>query len=858
MSKNVRRLYEGFKPASYKLWLAPNTDTMKIDGKITIVGRKTSRPSQRLTFHQNGIKVTAATIIKKDKKQSILVPLSRIAHHKSLDEVRLHTQELLYPGTYEIELTYEAKIQSGMHGIYLSSFEVDGQKKKLVSTQFESHHAREGFPCIDEPEAKAEFDVTLVSPAKEVVLGNMPIKQQTEDNGRITTTFETSPQMSTYLLAFVYGDLQCREAKTSTGVDVRIWSTKAQPLDSLDFALKTAVDATEFYNEYFGTPYPLAKCDHVAIPDFSSGAMENWGLITYRERCLLVDPVTTPQSALEYVCMVICHELSHQWFGNLVTMKWWDDLWLNESFANVMEYVATNHLHPEWNIWNEFVTQEGLAALRRDSIAGVQAVRTGVRHPDEISTLFDGSIVYAKGGRLLHMLMNYVGEEDFRSGLKDYFKAHAYGNTSGDDLWKAIGNASGKDIAGFMNPWLFQSGYPVVDVQQNGTELTITQHHFLTDSAKTDGRLWPVPLLAAEAQLPTELTDKTLQVSLSSEQFVRLNQGFVGHYLVHYSNPKQISWLAQLAKNKEISIADRLMLLNTASLMAHARQDSFVVALKLLEHYINEDSEPVWDIMSLVISDSRRFVDSDPQIEPLIKALVRGIIGKQYQRLGWEKIPGESSSDTKLRAGIIGLGVYSEHPQISAKALELFTAYKLDNAAVPAELRRIVFSAAVRSQYEDAFNFLIDLDQHTTNVDLKQDILGSTTATRDSNQLSVLLARLKDQNLVRLQDVDHWLINILTNRFGQQLAWDWLRDNWQWLEQVFGDDKSYDYLPRYAATAFATRQRLKEYVAFFDPLKDQPALTRNISIGIEELTNRVKWVESDLPKVQEYFKPRQS
>lgn len=854
MSKKVKRLFEGFQPKNYKLELNPDRDSMLLTGTAVITGEKSGRPSQRLTFHQHGLKVVEAFITKHDKKGEQTYTLTRISHHKGFDEVRLHTNELLYPGHYTVTMRFKGNVQAGMHGIYVSDYQLSGQKQKIISTQFESHHAREAFPCIDEPEAKATFDLTLVSPKNESVIANTPISTQSEKDSKLVTTFETTPKMSTYLLAFVFGDLQYKETKTTNGVLVRIWATKAQPAASLDFGLEVAKQGIEFFEEYYDTPYPLPKCDHVAIPDFSAGAMENWGLITYRERCLLADPATTSQSGREVIALVICHELSHMWFGDLVTMRWWDDLWLNESFANVMEYVAVNALFPEWEIWNTFVAQEGLSALRRDAIAGVQAIKTEVNHPDEISTLFDPSIVYAKGGRLIRMLMQYVGEEDFRKGLKMYFAKHTYANTSGDDLWEALGEASGKNISAFMTPWLAQAGYPVVTVEQHGTTLHLTQSHFLLNPAKADpDRQWPVPLLSNITDVPTLLNAAATSAPLSADPFVRINQGAIGHYVVRYAIADHAAAISAQVSSKQLGAAERLMLLSDSSMLARAGIESFAVTLQLLEHYTQEDSEPVWDIIALVIGDCRRFIDINPALELPLKALIRSLIQAQFDRLGWEEKPNEPSQDTKLRASIIGLGVYAEHETILRHALELFEHYKNDQQIVSSELRGIVFGAAIRNDAAGAFDYLLGLDEKTQNVDLKQDLIGALTLTKNTTKINTLLGRVADRDRVRQQDVDHWLVYLLRSRYARQQAWDWLRNNWDWIEKTFKEDKSYDYFPRYAASAFNTKTLLEEYKKFFEPMKDQPALARNIVMGVEELETRVAWLERDLQAVETYF-----
>ncbi len=847
----MKRLFVGFRPTHYQLELDPDRESKRLSGTVVITGQKTGRPSQRLTFHQKDLKITEASVVRHDKKGDRTPLITRIGHHKGFDEVRLHADEMLYPGNYTITMRFSGTITDGMHGIYPCYYEIEGQKKQLIATQFESPHAREAFPCIDEPEAKATFELTLVSPKGETVLSNMPATEQQDKDGRTITRFETTPKMSTYLLAFAYGDLQSKETKTKDGVDVRIWATKVHPAAALDFALEVAKGSIEFFNDYFGVPYPLAKCDHIALPDFTSGAMENWGLITYRESCLLADPATASQSTFELIASVIGHETSHQWFGNLVTMKWWDNLWLNESFANVMEYVVVDGLRPEWHVWNAFITMEGLMALRRDSIAGVQAVQTEVHHPDEISSIFDPSIVYAKGGRLLRMLMQYIGEDDFRKGLTAYFNKHAYGSTVGDDLWQALGSASGKDVGAFMNPWIMRAGFPVVRVSQQGDKLALKQEHFLLDPAKTDKTLvWPVPLLSDRSDVPALFDTKETTAKLESANFVRINQGAIGHYVVHYTEPDHLKAVAAMVGTKQLGVAERLMLLSDSSMLAKSGDQSFAQTLKLLKEYAKEDEESVWDTMAIVLADARRFIDAVPELEAPIKALIRELIQAQFARLGWQEKPNEDSQDIKLRATITGLGVYAKDEVVIKEALALFAAYQKDAAAVPGELRSIVFSAAVRAKVKGAFDYLLELEENTANVDLKQDICSALTSCEQPAEVQTLLGRLKDADKVRPQDLQRWIAYLLRNRHGREASWKWLRDNWAWIEKTYDGDKSYDYFPRYAASAFNTPQLLEEYKVFFEPKTSDLALTRNIVMGIEEIANRVAWLERDLGSVK--------
>jgi aminopeptidase N len=855
MSKSVTRLYQTFQPSHYDLAITLDRQNMKFSGTVTIEGRKTGRPSKRLTFHQKFLKITNASVVAKDKRGTRDITVSRINHHRGLDEVRLHSDDALYPGEYTVTLTFESNITAGMTGVYPCFFTRDGKEDALIATQFESHHAREAFPCIDEPEAKATFDLTLTTEKGLTVLGNTPVKGQEEQGNQLITTFETTPRMSTYLLAFVVGHMHAKTTKTKRGTDVSIWATVAQPADSLDFALDIAKQSIEFFEDYFNIPYPLAKADHVALPDFSSGAMENWGLITYRERVLLAYPGETSQSTKEQIALVIAHETSHQWFGNLVTMKWWDDLWLNESFANMMEYQAVDAIHPEWKVWDTFIAAEGLSALRRDATPGVQAVRTEVHHPEEISTLFDPSIVYAKGGRLLYMLKNYIGEEVFRKGLSEYFTAHAYKNTEGADLWKSLTAASGIDVAAFMNPWLQRSGFPVISVKQDGNDVDIRQEHFSDNPDAIDkDRFWPTPLFAdPSGSLPDRLDISHKDCTLPSSDWIRVNSGARGHYIVNYEMPAHREYLVSQVKGDRLDNAERLMLLNDSSMLARAGHQSYADTLKLLGAYSEESSDPVWDIISLIIGESRRFIDHDDTLEDKIKAVIRGLIAKQYQRLGWQEQQDESAADRKLRATIIGLGTYSEDPTITEFALGAFAEYKKNPSSVSSEIRAIVFGVPVKQGDKDAFEYLIKLHDKTHNSELKGDISAALTTTRSDEQAKQLLARLKDSKLVKPQDADRWLVYLMRNRYVRETAWNWMVSEWPWIEETYKNDKSYDYMPRYAASMVNTREWANRYKKFFEPKEDQIVLKRNIQIGKEEIENRVKWLERDLEAVKRYF-----
>ncbi|MEO5627683.1 MAG: M1 family metallopeptidase, partial [Candidatus Saccharimonadales bacterium] len=663
MTKSVRRLFGQFEPEHYDLHLSPSANTMSFRGTVTITGKKTGRPSQRLTFHQHELKITSAKITKRDKKGSETIEVVRINSHKSFDEVRLHSKQMLYPGSYSITLEFSGKITRQMNGIYPCLFEEDGKSKKLIATQFESHHAREVFPCIDEPEAKATFDLSLTTPKGDTVIANTPVLKQVENGKQVTTSFETTPKMSSYLLAFVIGEMKYLEATTKDGVLVRTYATP-QNVELTKFALEVGVKCLEFYNDYFDIPYPLQKCDMIALPDFASGAMENWGCVTYREQCMFVDPKNTSLPTKQYVAMVVAHELAHQWFGNLVTMRWWTDLWLNEGFASWIEYLAIDKLFPEWEMWTQFITDEQQSAMRLDSLENTHPIEVTVNHPDEIRSIFD-TISYAKGASVIHMLHEYLGPTNFRDGLRHYLKQHAYGNTDTVDLWKALAEVSKQPVEQFMHAWTNQPGYPIITAQQADDQLVLRQDRFYANPAqpKDAAITWPIPLNASLK--PALLETKSHQWQASS---LKLNQGQGGFYRVAY-HPEQLSVLA--SQQASFGPLDRLGILSDAFETAKAGYSSTTAALGLLENYKNEDNNAVWDVMAGGLNSIRGVMDDDTLREAM-KPYVLQLTKQQYQRLGWDAKPDDSHFDSLLRTTILAQSAVSDHPEVVKKCLDTF------------------------------------------------------------------------------------------------------------------------------------------------------------------------------------------
>ena len=822
----VPRLLDTFTPNHYNLTLdLTRAEKKEFSGTVIISGDSTG---ESISLHSKGLTIQSATIDNQPADVSF----------GEFDELRL-SQPNLENGNHTIRIDFSGTITDAMHGLYPCYFTHDGVKKQLFATQFESHHAREVLPCVDEPAAKAEYDLTLITRSGITVLGNMPVKSEEENGDSLTTIFEKTPRMSSYLLAFVIGELHKKTARTKSGVEVNVWATPAQNENTLDFALDIATRSIDFYDEYFGVKYPLPKSDHVALPDFSSGAMENWGLITYRESCLLADPELTPESSRRFIATVIAHELSHQWFGNLVTMQWWNDLWLNESFANMMEYVAIDALQPDWHMWEDFATNEVTAALRRDSLDGVQSVQADVNHPDEISTLFDPAIVYAKGGRLLVMVRKLIGEEAFRAGLKSYFEKFAYKNTVGNDLWQELESASGQPIVNLMNAWISQPGLPVVLVSNSHDAAILSQERFFIGEHQPSDALWPIPLFANQPLDVKILNQKETTVSI--EKPLQLNCGLSAHFITKYDE----STREYLLKNiTELPTLDKICILQDATILARAGFENSASLLPLALSLKTETNEKVFGMAAGALTELRKFVDDNDVARDSLKRISGEFARATFEELGWDEKYGESDDDRERRTTALSLMMYSEGEEVLNEAKTRFDNNKLEN--LPTEIRALIISANVRNfETPEMIENLFTTYKNTPSNDLQNDIAIGLTSTKNPETAEKILANIKDSNVIRPQDASRWFVYLIRTRENRQIAWNWLKKNWAWVEDTFGDDKSYDDFIRYAATALLTTNELNDFRQFFEPMMDIPALARTIKLGITEISARVELIKRD-------------
>lgn len=825
------RFYNDFQPSHYDLYIDINRLKKTIVGKTTIVGEA---QKTNIAIHQKYLNVKSVKANGKnaefevdDANDAILIKLENA-------------------GKTELFIEYDAKLTDTMMGIYPSYYEVDNQKKQIIGTQFETNAARQAFPCVDEPEAKATFSLALKYDEHEgeTTLSNMP-EIKCEDGVHY---FQETVRMSTYLVAFAFGELQGKLTETKSGVKIGVFGTKAHKSKELDFALDIAKRSIEFYEDYYQTPYPLPHSWQLALPDFSAGAMENWGLVTYREVYLMVDPDHTALDQKKLVATVIAHELAHQWFGDLVTMKWWDDLWLNESFANMMEYVAVDALEPSWNIWEMFQTSEAAAALSRDATDGVQSVHVEVNDPAEIDTLFDGAIVYAKGSRMLVMVRSLIGDDALRKGLKNYFAEHKYSNAAGADLWKALGEASGIDVGTIMNSWLEQPGYPVVSAKVDDGKLVLTQKQFFIGRGKEVSRKWQIPLNSNYEEVPNLMADKELVVGDYAEMRqkegkpFRLNLENNAHFIVEYDDElfKDI-----LDNTEELDDISELQLMQDLYLLAEGQKIDYKELVPLLPLFANSKSSMINQYLYSVANGFKKFVEADTKEEKELRCYFETLSSENFKRLGVLPKDGETAEDELSRPFVLSAALYAKNENAIKETHDLFVASKDNLLEVSAGIRPyVLMNEVVNFSSDDLFDKLLEEYRKTADGGYKVDIRYALTKTPDIKSAEKIVSYFEDADTIKPQDLRGWFQGVLSNEKGQEAAWNWICDEWGWLEETVGGDMEFPTYITVISKVFKTKKRLEEFKRFFEPKLDNPGLVREIKMDTEVIQSRIDLIET--------------
>ena len=840
------RLAKHVTPLRYEITLKPDLEAHVFEGS-EIISIQLDKPVKEITLHSKELEIISASLML-GKKQ---VSADAISYDEKAETATFHFEEKIPAGKIKLALAFTGVLNDTMRGFYRSRYVVDGKERFMATTQFESTDARQAFPCFDEPAQKAVFDVHLIVPNDRTAISNtLPVATREHSAGYSIVSFEPTPKMSTYLLAFIVGDFEFIEAKTSRGVQVRVFTVPGRK-EQGRFALECAVKTLDFYEEYFAIKYPLPVLDMIAIPDFASGAMENWGAVTYRDT-ILIDEESNSIPIRQWVAIVVAHELAHQWFGNLVTMEWWTHLWLNEGFASYIEYMAVDKMFPEWNIWSQFLLQDHAPALRLDSLLTTHPIEVDVHHPDEIGEIFD-EVSYSKGASVIRMLADYLGAKNFRDGLRHYLKKHSYKNTETIHLWESFEHVSKKPVRKMMDAWTRTPGYPLVTVDSDGKKMTLSQSRFfispLSEKKYSGTQSWLVPVtMQSENGTESILLDKKTMKVPAQEGWLKLNAGESGVFRVAYA-PEMLGRLCEQVGNGTLSPLDRFGVIRDLFALAEAGKHSCTVPLDMLSFYAGETEYVVWGEMLGGLGKIAHVFACAP-FEAALKKYALSILGPKAFAIGWEKASGEQNDTGLLRTSLLyAAGRYGDAAVVK-EAKHRFASR--DEVSIPADLRTVVYLLTAENggdKEHDAFVAMYTGAKITEERSRAGRALG---AFKSAKLLKKTLAFALSKD-VRAQDAPTMISWVVSNPHGTELAWEFMQKNWDELHRRYSSGGH--MLPRLIAplAAFTDKARAKEIVSFFKK-HPAPGAARTITQVEEKILLNDAWKKRDMKKLGTWAK----
>ncbi|HJM25431.1 MAG TPA: M1 family metallopeptidase [Nitrosopumilus sp.] len=763
-------------PINYQLTFEPDLKKFTFFGTETITV-SCKKPTKKITMHCAELKIKYCIVKSEDDVIS-----STTKTNENREELFINLSKKI-KGIVTITLEFQGILNDRLLGFYRSQYKQNGKTKYLATTQFEAADARRAFPCWDEPEAKATFEISIIADNKFTAISNMPIKSKKKIKNKTLYKFEKTPVVSTYLIYLGVGEFEYLTGKTGK-VQIRVITTKGNKSKgkySLDLGKKLLTS----YEKYFGIKYPLPKLDLIAIPDFAAGAMENWGAITFRETILLYDPKTSSTRTKQFIAEVISHEIAHQWFGNLVTMKWWNDLWLNESFATFMATKFVDKFYPEWNLWDQFIEDAMNTAMGLDSLKTTHPIDVTVNSPAEIREIFD-AISYDKGGCVLRMLENYVGETNFRAGLKNYLSTFKYGNAQGQDLWDAIGKASKMPVSAMVNSWLKQPGFPQVEITQNDKSLVLKQSRFLMEpTSKTQKGLWHVPItLGLGNETVTKLiTKKSITVKTPSSPGFVANIGRTGFYRVKYDDGILLD-LKMLVDQKQIPHVDRWAIQNDLFALCIAGKEDVANYLDFTDAYFDEDSYlPLTNVANNLnfLASLTFFEDFTDEIREYAINYFRKILSN----LGWAPKKSDKHTDAFMRGfSIYVLGKLGDDSIIEQAEIK-FKAFLKNPSTLHPDIRESIFSLVAWNGNVKTHSMFVTLYKKAKTMEEKLRFLGAMCSFRDE-KLLIKTLQFSQTSEVRSQNMQLPIMRIAANPYGKKILWPWLKKNWGKMSKKVG------------------------------------------------------------------------
>ncbi|NXA52990.1 AMPE aminopeptidase, partial [Nothocercus julius] len=865
------RLPTYIKPVHYDLEVKPEMELDTYTGTVNI-SIALEKSTSYLWLHLRETKITEMPTLRKSSGEQ--TALNDCFEYTPQEYIVMKAEAELSPASesepYVLTLKFQGWLNGSLVGFYRTTYTENGVTKSIAATDHEPTDARKSFPCFDEPNKKATYTISIIHQQDYQALSNMPV-QQTEqlDNGWVRTTFERSVPMSTYLVCFAVHQFEWIEKTSASGKPLRIY---AQPLQihTAEYAANVTKIVFDFFENYFNLSYSLPKLDKIAIPDFGTGAMENWGLITYRETNLLYDPNESASSNKQRVAAVIAHELVHQWFGNIVTMDWWDDLWLNEGFASYFEFLGVNAAEPDWQMLDQVLIDDVLPVMKDDSLLSSHPIVVDVSSPAEITSVFDG-ISYSKGASILRMLQDWLTPDLFRKGCQVYLKENHFMNAKTDDFWAALETASDKPVKEVMDTWTRQMGYPVLEM---GTNSVFTQKRFLldphADASYPPSDLsykWNIPVKwGLGSSMSYTFYNKSdsagITIQSSPNSFVKINTDHIGFYRVNYNDQNWADLANLLITNHTIfSAADRAGILDDAFSLARAGFVNYSVPLELTKYLTNEADYLPWHRAISAVTYLADMLEDDTNLYLLFKDYFRSLVKPIVNQLGWSD--SGSHLERLLRASVLDFACSVDDTEALNNASLLFeewirgqntTKVLPFSSSPPVNLRLLVYRYGMQnSGNETSWNYMFQKYQETSLAQEKEKLLYGLASVKNITILDRYLKYIYNTSLIKSQDVFTVLRYISYNSYGKTMAWDWIRLNWEYLVGRFTiNDRTFGRIVTISQT-YNTELQLWQMENFFEKYPNAGAGESPRNQSIEQVKNNIEWLKENKEDIRAWL-----
>ncbi|NXW32120.1 AMPE aminopeptidase, partial [Phaetusa simplex] len=865
------RLPTYVKPVHYDLEMKPEMEKDTYTGSVNI-SIALEKSTSYLWLHLRETKITEMPTLWKSSGEQIALD--------DCFEYKPHEYIVMKAGAglsvtnesdpYILTLKFEGWLNGSLVGFYRTTYTEGGEIKSIAATDHEPTDARKSFPCFDEPNKKATYTISIIHQETYQALSNMPIQQTVQlGNGWNRTTFEKSVPMSTYLVCFAVHQFQWIERVSARGKPLRVYA-QPQQIHTAEYAANVTKIVFDFFEQYFDLNYSLPKLDKIAIPDFGTGAMENWGLITYRETNLLYDPNESATSNKQRVAAVIAHELVHQWFGNIVTMDWWDDLWLNEGFASYFEFLGVNAAEPDWQMVEQVLIDDVLPVMKDDSLLSSHPIVVNVSSPAEITSVFDG-VSYSKGASILRMLQDWITPDLFQKGCQAYLKKHRFQNAKTQQFWEALEEASNKPVKEVMDTWIRQMGYPVLEMGNNSV---FTQKRFLLDpNANAShppsdlGYKWNIPVKWRVGNLTNYTfynTSDSAGIIIPSSPFANINPDHIGFYRVNYDSQNWDMLTRLLVSNhKDFSDADRAGILDDAFSLARPGLLNYTVPLELTKYLINETDYLPWHRVISSVTYLANMLEDDTNLYPRFQRYFRNLVKPIVDQLHWDDSGGHLKR--LLRATVLDFACSMDDTASLNNASQLFKRWlqgeKGKNIqvlflyfSISANLRLLVYRYGMQnSGNETSWNYMFEKYQETSLAQEKEKLLYGLASVKNITLLDRYLKYIYNTSLIKTQDVFTVLRYISYNTYGKTMAWDWIRLNWEYLVNRFTiNDRNLGRIVTITQT-FNTELQLWQMENFFEKYPNAGAGEMPRSQSIEQVKNNIEWLKVNKEEIQRWL-----